>query len=67
MKYPQKFFRAWDTDPKATTAKLMIVQQKAHCLHCGEPLQNGMFITYTVLSNNKIIWWHKEHTISDYD
>lgn len=63
----QKMIPAHDTDPKASTARLLIARQKATCLHCGEPLHLGSFITYTELSNNKIIWWHQSHVIDDFD
>lgn len=63
----QKLLPAHATDPKVSHAKLMIQHQKERCLHCGEPLHNGVFITYTQLANTKVIWWHRAHTINDFN
>ena len=38
------------------------------CIHCGGKFTYKTGITYTrLLSVNKLIWWHKSHTINDYD
>lgn len=54
-----------ETDPNASKARTRIIT--GFCIHCGLRYKNGERISYTELSNKRVIWWHTTHIISDYD
>lgn len=58
--------RAHDTDPPISFNVINCIKYDTTCIHCGKHREPKEVVTYTQLSNGKLIWWHS-HRIKDYD
>ncbi len=37
------------------------------CINCGNEMKIGDFITYTILHNKKVLWWHRRKSVNESD